>query len=276
MVVENFNELSNEELQKFAQEMLAKINSSSLSGDAYFELVEAYADEMTGDLVIDAQQNDDPIYIERYGHWQADEDDDQPYGIDSIEFEDSEKADVESTFSKGPVVIDDYNVEMEIVDFEFTREIVEVDVSSTEAADDGIGSYEYWGEVGYDSRPYTEVTGSIVQECYVSALFIISPALTETLTESTDELPETVIVQKDLLDGWDTLTDLDKEELLNDYLSDEYGFLVNSYSYEETEDEVIIDNISWEIDDEDDEEDDFDPDDRRAEKPWDFGRHFDN
>lgn len=32
----------------------------------------------------------------------------------------------------------------------------------------------------------------------------------------------------------------------------------------------------WDEDDEDFEDDDFDPDGRRAEMPWDYGRHFDD
>ena len=61
-------------------------------------------------------------------------------------------------------------------------------------------------------------------------------------------LPTTVIVRKDDLDCWDTLDDEEKEEVLNDYLSDTFGFLHTSYSYEEDAAEIRITDIVWEVD----------------------------
>ena len=65
-------------------------------------------------------------------------------------------------------------------------------------------------------------------------------------------LPTTVMIKKECLEGWDQLSDYEKEEVLNDYLSDTYGFLHEGYSYEETDDAVIIDRIMWEIDEDED------------------------
>lgn len=35
---------------------------------------------------------------------------------------------------------------------------VELEATDYESGDDGIGQYEYWGQIGYDSRPYVKVT----------------------------------------------------------------------------------------------------------------------
>lgn len=40
-------------------------------------------------------------------------------------------------------------------------EITDIKISNTKKADAGIGDYEYWGDEGYDSRPYTEITGDV-------------------------------------------------------------------------------------------------------------------
>ena len=36
-------------------------------------------------------------------------------------------------------------------------------------------SDEFWGETGYDSRPYVEVTGVLTQKCWCQATLTISP-----------------------------------------------------------------------------------------------------
>lgn len=69
------------------------------------------------------------------------------------------------------------------------------------------------------------------------------------------ELPTEVAIRKSQLDeDWDVLAEDEKVELLNDFLSDTYGFLIISYCYEETDDEIQCSDIVWEIDDWDDEE----------------------
>lgn len=55
------------------------------------------------------------------------------------------------------------------------------------------------------------------------------------------------ISKNQLDDNWDTLPDDEKEELLNDFLSDTYGFLVGGYYYEEDENEIIVSDIVWDI-----------------------------
>lgn len=39
--------------------------------------------------------------------------------------------------------------------------ITDTEVTKVTEEDAGIGSYEYWGTVGYDSQPYTEISGVV-------------------------------------------------------------------------------------------------------------------
>ena len=69
-------------------------------------------------------------------------------------------------------------------------------------------------------------------------------------------LPEKVVIKKSEFTELEMCEDREKlEEELSEYLSDTYGFLHNGFNYVETDDEVIITNIAWEIDDENYEED---------------------
>lgn len=62
------------------------------------------------------------------------------------------------------------------------------------------------------------------------------------------DLPTELTVDKSEFDSWDTLDDEEKEEVLNDYLSDTFGFLHTGYSYEEDAAEIRITDIMWEVD----------------------------
>lgn len=66
-------------------------------------------------------------------------------------------------------------------------------------------------------------------------------------------LPTEVVLKKDVFTDWELCEDEEElEYTLSEYLSDTYGFLHNGFSYKETEDEIIITEIDWEIDDEED------------------------
>lgn len=47
---------------------------------------------------------------------------------------------------------------------------------------------------------------------------------------------------------------IDPSQVLSDYLSDHYYYLVNSFAYEQAEDIIAIYDIEWAVDDEDDED----------------------
>ena len=79
-------------------------------------------------------------------------------------------------------VIDGYNIELEISDVD-ANDTVEIEVDSISHEDAGIGSYEYWGEVGYDSRPYVEV-GGYYCGLRMSLAFLVDPVDTVYEDES--------------------------------------------------------------------------------------------
>jgi hypothetical protein len=66
-------------------------------------------------------------------------------------------------------------------------------------------------------------------------------------------LPTEIIIKKNCFPDWEDFeTNEDVEEALSDYVSDTYGFLHHSFCYKETEDEIIITDIVWDLDDEED------------------------
>ena len=69
-------------------------------------------------------------------------------------------------------------------------------------------------------------------------------------------LPEKVVIKKSEFTELEMCESEEEfEEELSELLSDTYGFLHNGFSYVETEDEIIITHIEWELDDEEDYED---------------------
>ena len=61
-------------------------------------------------------------------------------------------------------------------------------------------------------------------------------------------LPKRLTLDLDVL-GLDEYSDKDEiEDAINDYLSDEYGFCVNSWEYEIESDVIFISNIDWDTD----------------------------
>lgn len=44
---------------------------------------------------------------------------------------------------------------------------------------------------------------------------------------------------------WDTMNEFEREDALSDFLSDEYGFCHNGFSYEEINGKIHITNIEW-------------------------------
>ena len=60
-----------------------------------------------------------------------------------------------------------------------------------------------------------------------------------------NKLPFSVSANVDDFDNWISLSDAEKEETLCDYLSDEFGFCVNSFFWGEYGNVVVMTEIDW-------------------------------
>lgn len=174
-VIENFAVVSFEEQKAFAEALVKTINSeSTFTNEVNFKVTGVEADEMTGGLIIELE-HEDTIEVEREATWtcaksaEADRTPEDPDFTDSI-FRDAEKA-----FKTLAVELEGYSVTLSIDDVD-EEETVEVEVSSAIDDDSGMGSYEFWGERGYDSRPYCEAEGTIVKACTIYCSLYVEAA----------------------------------------------------------------------------------------------------
>ena len=165
-VIENFAELSFEEQKKFAEALVKTINSESTFTDQVdFKVTKVEADEMTGGLVIELE-HEDAIEVERDATWQCPERDDAYDVPDDPDFVEHIMDDIESTFKTLTTELEGYSITLQVDDWD-TVDTVDVKPDYISDEDSGIGRYEFWGDVGYDSHPYCEVTGTITQTCTV-------------------------------------------------------------------------------------------------------------
>jgi hypothetical protein len=178
MVIENFAVLSAEEQINFAETLLEKLNSEKMFTDeTNFVFEEVEHNDVTGGLWIFASIAN-PISIKRKATWEAD-DEDGAYEDPgrNAEYEDSLIDAAKKSFKTLTAVIDGYNVSLQIDDVEEDESNeAEVEVVSTSHEDSGIGSYEHFGFVGYDSHPYVEVTGTVTVSCDCILTFYVEPA----------------------------------------------------------------------------------------------------
>jgi hypothetical protein len=178
-VIENFNELSAEELKQFAQNLLDKINESGIFTsevdlilDTVYNPPEA---NLAGNLefCVSTPENSG-ITVERKASWQAYGEDAKYYPEDP-DFEASILDDAKSYFKTLSTEIDGYRVSLcEILDADETEQI-DVEVTDWTEEDGGIGSYEFWGHNGYDSAPYLEVEGIMSYDCSIGVVFEVEP-----------------------------------------------------------------------------------------------------
>ena len=186
-VIENFAVLSPEEQIEFATALVKTINSeSTFISNNPFEITGVEADDITGGLTIDITHAN-PIEVRRDASWtcesKEDAEDDPGFEADyeDFVFEDAKKA-----FKTLSTEIDGYTVTLEVVDADDT-DTVAVEVYSTSNEDSGIGSYEYWGDSGYDSHPYVEVSGTIVKACECVLALNVEPSDTIEAAEPESE-----------------------------------------------------------------------------------------
>jgi hypothetical protein len=176
-IIENFAALSEQEQRVFAEKLIKTINSEKLFTDeTEFTIGDVWADELAGDLTIETSTTG-AITVRRNASWQAnDREDADDRDISTLEVDYDEYAykDVQKALKTLVTVIDGYRVTAEVGDTDY-EETVDVELESVVDDDSGIGSYEYWGEVGYDSHPYVEVTGIREEKhsCYVT--FTVEP-----------------------------------------------------------------------------------------------------
>jgi hypothetical protein len=174
-VIENFAELSFEEQKKFAEALVETINSECTFTDQVdFKVTKVEANEMTGGLVIDLE-HEDTIEVERDATWQCSSRDDVEDTPDDPDYAEHIMDDIESAFKTLAAELEGYSITLQV---DYWDEVDTVDVKADYVSDEdsGIGRYEFWGEIGYDSHPYCEVTGTITQACAVDCSLHVEAA----------------------------------------------------------------------------------------------------
>jgi hypothetical protein len=165
-VIENFAELSVKEQFDFAAALVKTLNSEkTFSSDVEFEVAGIEADDMTGGLAI-ILSHKDLIEVSRPAVWTCSDEDEAGHVPEDADFDNLKFEDAKKVFKTLAAEIEGYSISLEIDDVE-EEHIVEVEVDKITDEDAGIGHYEFWGETGYDSQPYCEVTGTLVQECTI-------------------------------------------------------------------------------------------------------------
>ena len=176
-MVYDFNALTTEALQQFAEELIQKINSDhTFTSEVNFTLEDVEADELTGNLLISISHDDGNFQVARKATWTCGSDDEAYNDPGSnAEYDNRITEDAIKVFKTTSAVIDGYKISLELNDVnELDEADVEVDHISHEDA--GIGSYEYWGFKGYDSQPYIQVEGTVIRECVCYLTLIVEPA----------------------------------------------------------------------------------------------------
>ena len=174
MVIENFSVLSQAELEQFAKKLIDKINAEKIiTTEADFAILNdpdaVWASDITGNLIINLAAIEVASAVD--ASWTAAEDD--PYDYNDAE---EGSPDFDDVFKK-EVVVDGYKVTLSIDDYD-RIENLEVEVDDYSREDSGIGRYEFWGHIGYDSHPYLEVNGTFINLYSVAVSLTIEP--TET------------------------------------------------------------------------------------------------
>ncbi len=170
-VIENFATLSEKEQREFAEALIKTINSESIFTDQTdFKITNVEPYDHTGELLIEVEPTH-PIEVSRPAAWTTSDEEDADNIMDTdIDFENSATEDIKNTFKTTSATIDGYNVTMDIADYDQTGTRAKVEkIDSITADDAGIGWYEYGDGRFYDSQPFVQVEGTIVEEykCYI-------------------------------------------------------------------------------------------------------------
>jgi hypothetical protein len=174
-IIYNFSELAEKDIQQFAADLVTKINSESIfSSQVDFKIEDVEADEMSGNLFI-SLSHDDLIEVYRAASWQsANEDTVSDLSYAEPNFDNSLSEDTKDSFETLTAEIDGYKVTLDVYDVD-AEDRLDVDVTGYSHEDSGIGRYDFWGDVGYDSQPYVEVEGTIIYGCSCYMTLIVEP-----------------------------------------------------------------------------------------------------
>jgi hypothetical protein len=188
--IENFAAISPEEQRAFAEALVKTINSEhTFTSEADFKIFSVTSDDHTGDLIIDVEALD-LINVPREAVWNIYDEDElhqKPEDDSDIDYVDLLRNDAKKAFKTLSVEIEGYTVTLDTNEVD-EEETVEVEVTNYSEEDAGIGSYEYWGDIGYDSRPYFEVEGTIVNACSITVALTVSPVVHVAEIEAEEEI----------------------------------------------------------------------------------------
>lgn len=174
--IKDFNKATDAEIQELAKDLITKINTDNiLYNGSNFKIDNVEVDELKGMLYIDISIPDDEegIGVYRDAQWQALDTSDM-YHPEDIDYGNTLEKDLLASFNTTSTNIDGYDVSLSVNDAD-VEDIIDVEVDSYSEEDSGIGSYEYWGATGYDSHPYLEVEGTIIQACSCYCTLDVTP-----------------------------------------------------------------------------------------------------
>lgn len=170
-MIENFSLLSPEEQKQFAADLIAKLNAAGTLSNETFNIFDIESDALDGSLYIGINAD---TTIERAATWQCGDREDASSVNDTYEFLELNAVDAKQLFKTTATEFEGYLLEvvgLEIDDYKI-EDVSKVYSISNEDA--GIGSYEFWGEIGYDSQPYCEVEGALAVNCTISGWLIVT------------------------------------------------------------------------------------------------------
>lgn len=211
-VIENFAELSEQELKEFAEAFIKTINSESLlSDETDFKLTDLEVDGLSGNLSIYVEP-EEAIEVARECTWICYDEDDiySKPSISDVEFEDRLDNDVLNALKSNDFEVEGYKVSVDYEDGE-TIDCVDFEVNDYEEGEGGIGDYEFWGFPGRDSYPEYEVHGTLIC-AHAFALDLTVEPITgnQKVTEEVEEENFTYYIWALGRDSDDDPTDLEK------------------------------------------------------------------
>lgn len=171
-MIENFSLLSPEEQKQFATDLIAKLNAAGTLSDETFKIFAVESDELDGTLMIGITAD---ATIKRGASWQCENRDEVRDVTDTYNFLEPSAADAKQLFKTTATEFEGYLLEVAALEIDDYKIEDVSEVYSISEEDAGIGSYEYWGEVGYDSQPYCEVRGALDIRCSISGWLVVTP-----------------------------------------------------------------------------------------------------
>lgn len=178
-IIENFSELTKQELEQFAADIVKKINDQKiftkevdlvLDTDNFHDPIDP--DKLTGNLYIYLKTKDDEsINIARGATWTASEDD--LTDMNDAEFETDIVGGIIGALNCTEAEVDGYKLTLTVDDGD--ADLTDVEVDSHHIEHGGIGHYEYWGYHGYDDYEYCEVEGTVYEAAWGFFTLTIEP-----------------------------------------------------------------------------------------------------